>query len=237
MSKRRVVVTGLGIVSPLGSTVETVWASVLAGRSGIVPISTFDASMFNTRFAGAVQGFEVADYLSAKEARRMDPFMHYGMGAGVQAMTDSGLDLARTNLERCGAVMGSGIGGLAGIEAEVTTWNATRNPKKISPFYIPSTIINMVSGHLSIRYGLKGPNLAIVTACTTSTHAVGVAHRCIQYGDADVMIAGGSEMASTPTALGGFSQARALSEPCCSRNSTMPRRAARVSMRKSSASA
>ena len=212
MSKRRVVVTGLGIVSPLGSTVETVWASVLAGRSGIVPISTFDASMFNTRFAGAVQGFEVADYLSAKEARRMDPFMHYGMGAGVQAMTDSGLDLPRTNLERCGAVMGSGIGGLAGIEAEVTTWNATRNPKKISPFYIPSTIINMVSGHLSIRYGLKGPNLAIVTACTTSTHAVGVAHRCIQYGDADVMIAGGSEMASTPTALGGFSQARALSE-------------------------
>lgn len=212
MSKRRVVVTGLGIVSPLGSAVEPVWQAVLAGRSGITPITTFDASMFNTRFAGAVQGFTVTDYLSPKEARRMDPFMHYGMGAGVQAMTDSGLDLAKADLERFGAVMGSGIGGLAGIEAEVTTWNETRNPKKISPFYIPSTIINMVSGHLSIRYGLKGPNLAVVTACTTSTHAIGIAHRCIQYGDADMMIAGGSEMASTPTALGGFSQARALSE-------------------------
>ena len=211
MSKRRVVVTGLGIVSPLGSAVEPVWQAVLAGRSGITPITTFDASMFNTRFAGAVQGFTVTDYLSPKEARRMDPFMHYGMGAGVQAMTDSGLDLAKADLERFGAVMGSGIGGLAGIEAEVTTWNETRNPKKISPFYIPSTIINMVSGHLSIRYGLKGPNLAVVTACTTSTHAIGIAHRCIQYGDADFFLAGGTYLASTPPALGGFSTARALS--------------------------
>jgi 3-oxoacyl-[acyl-carrier-protein] synthase II len=212
VSKRRVVVTGLGIVSPVGSTIASAWEAVLAGRSGIRPITSFDVQNFATRFAGTVQGFDVAAYLPPKEARRMDPFMHLGMGAGIQAVTDSGLDFSKANLERCGAVMGSGIGGLVGIEAEVTNWNATKSPRKISPFYIPSTIINMVSGHLSIRYGLKGPNLAVVTACTTSTHALGLAARCIQYGDADVMIAGGSEVASTPTALAGFSQSKALSE-------------------------
>jgi 3-oxoacyl-[acyl-carrier-protein] synthase II len=212
VSKRRVVVTGLGIVSPVGSTIASAWEAILAGKSGITPITAFDVSAFATKFAGAVQGFDVTAYLPPKEARRMDPFMHLGMGAGVQAVTDSGLDFAKEDTERCGAVMGSGIGGLVGIEAEVTTWNTSKNPRKISPFYIPSTIINMVSGHLSIRYGLKGPNLAVVTACTTSTHAIGLAARCIQYGDADVMIAGGSEVASTPTALAGFSQSKALSE-------------------------
>ena len=142
----------------------------------------------------------------------MDPFMHYGMGAGIQAAADSGLDFAKENGDRCGAIMGSGIGGLAGIEDEAITWERTHNPKKTSPFYIPSTIGNMVAGHLSIRFGLRGPNLGVVSACTTSTHAIGLAMRCIQYGDADIIIAGGSECATTPTALAGFSQAKALSE-------------------------
>jgi 3-oxoacyl-[acyl-carrier-protein] synthase II len=212
LSKRRVAVTGLGIVSPLGSSIESAWRAALEGQSGIGPITRFDASAFPTRFAGEVRGFDASQYVSPKEARRMDAFMHYGVAAGVQAVTDSGLDFSRLDAARCGAIMGSGIGGLEGIEKQVAEYLATRNPRKISPFYIPSTIINMIAGHLSIRYGLKGPNLAVVTACTTSTHALGLAMRCIQYGDADVMIAGGAEMASTPTALGGFAQAKALSE-------------------------
>ena len=176
MSKRRVVVTGLGIVSPVGSDIATAWAAILAGKSGIKPITRIDATPFATRFAGEVEGFDVATYISPKEARRMDPFMHYGMGAGIQAVADSGLDFAKENGDRCGAIMGSGIGGLAGIEDEAITWERTHNPKKTSPFYIPSTIGNMVAGHLSIRFGLRGPNLGVVSACTTSTHAIGFAH-------------------------------------------------------------
>jgi 3-oxoacyl-[acyl-carrier-protein] synthase II len=212
VSKRRVVVTGLGIVSPVGSELNTAWAAILAGQSGIKPITRIDVTPFATRFAGEVSGFDVASYISSKEARRMDPFMHYGMGAGIQAVADSGLDFTKENGEVCGAIMGSGIGGLAGIEDEAITWERTHNPKKTSPFYIPSTIGNMVAGHLSIRFGLKGPNLGVVSACTTSTHAIGFGMRCIQYGDADIIIAGGSECATTPTALAGFSQAKALSE-------------------------
>jgi 3-oxoacyl-[acyl-carrier-protein] synthase II len=212
VSKRRVVVTGLGIVSPVGSTVQSAWGAILEGKSGIGPIERFDVSTFPTRFAGEVRDFDVSKYMSPKEARRMDPFMHYGLGAGVQAAEDSGVDFGKLDLARCGAIMGSGIGGLEGIEHTVTDYIASKNPRKISPFYIPSTIINMIAGHLSIRYGLRGPNLAVVTACTTSTHALGLAARTIQYGDADLMLAGGAEMATTPTALGGFAQAKALSE-------------------------
>ncbi len=212
MSKRRVVVTGLGIVSPVGSDVTTAWSSILAGQSGIKPITRIDVSAFATKFAGEVSGFDVTQYITAKDARRMDPFMHYGMGAGIQAVADSGIDFTKENGERAGAIMGSGIGGLAGIEDEAITWERTHNPKKTSPFYIPSTIGNMVAGHLSIRFGLRGPNLGVVSACTTSTHAIGLAMRSIQYGDADIIIAGGSECATTPTALAGFSQAKALSE-------------------------
>ena len=212
MSKRRVVVTGLGIVSPVGSDVATAWSAILAGQSGIKPITRIDVSAFATKFAGEVSGFDVTQYITAKDARRMDPFMHYGMGAGIQAVADSGIDFTKENGERAGAIMGSGIGGLAGIEDEAITWERTHNPKKTSPFYIPSTIGNMVAGHLSIRFGLRGPNLGVVSACTTSTHAIGLAMRSIQYGDADIIIAGGSECATTPTALAGFSQAKALSE-------------------------
>jgi 3-oxoacyl-[acyl-carrier-protein] synthase II len=212
VSKRRVVVTGLGIVSPVGSTVQVAWDAILRGQSGIGPIQRFDVSAFPTRFGGEVRDFDVTKYLSPKEARRMDPFMHYGLGAGVQAVEDSGADFGKLDVTRCGAIMGSGIGGLEGIEHTVTDYVTTKNPRKISPFYIPSTIINMIAGHLSIRYGLRGPNLAVVTACTTSTHALGLAARTIQYGDADLMLAGGAEMATTPTALGGFAQAKALSE-------------------------
>jgi len=212
VTKRRVVVTGLGIVSPVGNSVPSAWEAILKGQSGIGPIKRFDASPFPTRFAGEVRDFDVGRYMSPKEARRMDEFMHYGLAAGVQAVEDSGIELARLDLTRCGTIMGSGIGGREGIEHQVTEYVATKNPRKISPFYIPSTIINMIAGHLSIRYGLRGPNLAVVTACTTSTHALGLAARTIQYGDADLMVAGGAEMASTPTALGGFAQAKALSE-------------------------
>jgi 3-oxoacyl-[acyl-carrier-protein] synthase II len=204
-------VTGLGIVCPLGSTVPDAWAAILRGESGIGPITRFDVSAFPTKFGGAVRGFDVTQYMQPKEARRMDEFMHYGLAAGVQAVQDAGCDFAKLDVNRCGVVMGSGIGGLHTIEAEHSAFLSAMSPRKISPFYIPSTIINMISGHLSIRYGLRGPNLGIVTACTTSTHALGVAARCIQYGDADLLIAGGSEMATTPTGLGGFGQAKALS--------------------------
>jgi len=202
----------MGLICPLGGTVADSWAAILQGKSGIGPITRFDVAAFPTRFGGAVRGFDVEQYMSAKDARRMDEFMHYGIAAGVQAVADSGADFERLDRERCGVVTGAGIGGLWTIEATHESYvESGRNPRKISPFYIPSTIINMISGHLSIRYGLRGPNLGVVTACTTSTHALGLGARAIQYGDADFILAGGSEMATTPTGVGGFGQAKALS--------------------------
>ncbi|HSC08176.1 MAG TPA: beta-ketoacyl-ACP synthase II [Steroidobacteraceae bacterium] len=212
MTRRRVVVTGLGIVSPVGSTVASAWEAICAGRSGIGPITRFDVSAFATRFGGSVQGFQIEDYLTPKEARKMDPFMHYGFGAAVQAIKDANLEVTEANAQRIGVVMGAGIGGLDTIEETSAKYLETKSPRKISPFFIPGSIINMVSGHVSIRYGMQGPNLAVVTACTTSTHAVGLAARAIQYGDADVMVAGGAEMATTPLGLGGFCAVKALSE-------------------------
>jgi 3-oxoacyl-[acyl-carrier-protein] synthase II len=211
VSKRRVVVTGLGIVSPVGSTVDSAWDAVLNGRSGIGPVTRFDVSNFPTRFGGAVKDFDVAQYIPPKEARRMDEFMHYGVAAGIQAVTDSGIDFSKTDATLCGAVCGAGIGGLWTIEEDHSAYLAANSPRKISPFFIPASIINMIAGHLSIKYGLKGPNLGVVTACTTSTHAIGLGMRTIQYGDADVIIAAGGEMATTRTGLGGFGQAKALS--------------------------
>ncbi|MGH8210594.1 MAG: beta-ketoacyl-ACP synthase II [Steroidobacteraceae bacterium] len=211
MSKRRVVVTGLGIVSPVGSTVKSAWEAVLKGESGIGPITRFDVAAFPVRFGGAVRGFEVSEYISPKDARRMDEFMHYGVAAGMQAMVDSGLDVSKVDANRCGAVCGAGIGGLGTIEEEYGSYLKGGSPRKISPFFVPATIVNMIAGHLSIKYGLKGPNLGVVTACTTSTHAIGLGMRTIQYGDADMMIAGGGEMATTVCGLGSFGQAKALS--------------------------
>jgi 3-oxoacyl-[acyl-carrier-protein] synthase II len=211
VSKRRVVVTGLGVVSPVGSTVQSAWDAILRGQSGIGPVTRFDVSNFPVRFGGQVQGFDVAEYISVKEARRMDDFMHYGVAAGVQAVTDSGIDFAKCDADRCGAVCGAGIGGLWTIENEYSEYLKAMSPRKISPFFVPATIINMIAGHLSIRFGLKGPNLGVVTACTTSTHAIGLGMRTIQYGDADVIIAGGGEMATTRCGLGSFGQAKALS--------------------------
>ena len=210
MSKRRVVITGLGLVCPLGSTVEDAWQATLRGESGIGPITRFDVTGFPVRFGGAVRGFDLNAYLPPKEARRMDPFMHYGIAAGVQAVADSGADFNKLDVDRCGVVMGAGIGGLSTIESEHDAYLAG-GVRRISPFYIPGSIINMLAGHLSIRFGLRGPNLGVVTACTTSTHALGLAARCIQYGDADLVLSGGAEMGTTPTAIGGFSQAKALS--------------------------
>jgi 3-oxoacyl-[acyl-carrier-protein] synthase II len=211
LSKRRVVVTGLGIVSPVGSTVATAWDNVVNGVSGIAPITRFDVSDFPCRFGGAVKDFSLEKYLTPKEARRMDEFMHYGIAAGVDAMADSGIDLSKVDLDRFGVITGSGIGGLSTIEEVHKAYLEENNPRKITPFFVPSTIINMISGHLSIRFGLRGPNLGVVTACTTSTHAVGIAMRTIQYGDADIVLAGGSEMATCALGLGGFGQAKALS--------------------------
>jgi 3-oxoacyl-[acyl-carrier-protein] synthase II len=212
VSKRRVVVTGLGIVSPVGSTVPTAWDAIVSGQSGIGPIKRFDVSAFPVRFGGEVRGFELDKYITPKEARRMDPFMHYGVAAGMQAVADSGIDFTKTDPQRCGAVCGAGIGGLWTIETEYGEYlKAGNNPRKISPFFVPASIVNMIAGHLSIKYNLKGPNLGIVTACTTSTHAIGLGMRTIQYGDADVIVAGGGEMATTACGLGGFGQAKALS--------------------------
>ena len=211
MSKRRVVITGLGVVSPVGSTVQSAWDAILRGESGIAPVTRFDVSAFPTRFGGAVREFDVAQYMPTKEARRMDEFMHYGVAAGIQAVSDSGIDFSKTDPTRAGAVCGSGIGGLWTIEEDFEAYLKAMNPRKISPFFVPATIINMIAGHLSIRYGLKGPNLGVVTACTTSTHAIGLGMRSIQYGDADVIIAGGGEMATTRCGLGSFGQAKALS--------------------------
>ncbi|KQR86106.1 3-oxoacyl-ACP synthase [Burkholderia sp. Leaf177] len=211
MSRRRVVVTGLGLISPVGNTVADGWANLVAGKSGIGEITKFDTANFSTRFAGEVKGFNVEDYMPAKEARHMDTFIHYGIAAGVQAMQDSGLEITEENSERVGVVVGSGIGGLPMIEATQTEL-LNRGPRRVSPFFVPASIINMISGHLSIRFGLKGPNLAIVTACTTGLHCIGEGSRLIEYGDADVMICGGSEATVSPLGIGGFAAARALSQ-------------------------
>ncbi|RPH45639.1 MAG: beta-ketoacyl-[acyl-carrier-protein] synthase II, partial [Lysobacterales bacterium] len=211
MSSRRVVVTGLGIVSPVGSTVDAAWKNVLAGQSGIGAITRFDVSAFPVRFGGAVADFEAEKYLAAKDSRKMDPFMHYGYAAAADALKDSGVEVTPANSQRIGVAMGAGIGGLDTIEDNYEKYAETKSPRKISPFFVPGSIINMISGHVSINFKLRGPNIATVTACTTSTHAIGLAMRLIQYGDADVMIAGAGEMATTPLGLGSFCQARALS--------------------------
>lgn len=208
--QRRVVVTGLGCVAPVGNTVADAWTALVAGKSGIATITKFDATPFTTHFAGEVKGFNIEDYIPAKEARHMDTFIHYGMAAGIQAIQDSGLTVTETNAERIGVIIGSGIGGLPLIEETIADMT-NRGPRRISPFFVPASIINMISGNLSIKYGLRGPNLAIVTACTTGLHSIGAAGRMIEYGDADVMIAGGAEATVSPLGLGGFASARALS--------------------------
>ena len=210
MSKRRVVITGLGIISPVGIGIPGVWQNIVAGKSGITRISQFDASPFACQVAGEVKDFDVTQYLPAKDARRMDRFIHFGLVAGIEALKDSGLAVTEQNSERIGVNIGSGIGGLPMIEDTHNDYLAG-GPRKISPFFIPGSIINMISGNLSVMYGLKGPNLAMVSACTTGTHCIGESARIIEYGDADVMIAGGSEYATTGTAVGGFCAARALS--------------------------
>jgi len=210
LSRRRVVITGLGIVSPVGNSVAEAWANILAGKSGITKISRFDASRLSCQIVGEVKDFDLSQYLERKEARHMDTFIHYGMAAGIQAMRDCGIEVTSENADRIGVNIGSGIGGLQMIEQTQRELLAG-GPRKISPFFIPSTIINMISGNLSIKYGLKGPNLAMVTACTTATHCIGESGRLIEYGDCDVMIAGGAEAVVTELAMGGFAQARALS--------------------------
>ena len=210
MGKRRVVVTGLGVISPVGLNVEENWRHLCAGRSGISRVTYFDASGFPSQIAGEVRGFDVTRYLSDKEARRMDRFIQLGMAGGIDAVKDAGLDVAKLDAERIGVHIGSGIGGVQTIE-ETTKTYAERGPRRISPFYVPASIINMISGHLSILFGFQGPNLAMVTACSTATHAIGDAGRLIEYGDADVMIAGGAEAAITPTSMAGFGNAKALS--------------------------
>ncbi len=210
MSRRRVAVTGLGIVCPVGNTVEVAWQNLVAGTPGIGPITRFDAAPFACRIAGEVKGFDVSAYLPPKEARHMDLFIHYGLAAAIQAWKDCGLEVSEANAERIGVNMGSGIGGLPRIE-ETHTELTQRGPRRVSPFFVPASIINMISGHMSILYGMKGPNLAVVTACTTGLHAVGQAARLIEYGDADVMVAGGAEATISPLGVGGFAAARALS--------------------------
>lgn len=210
MTKRRVVITGLGAVSPVGLTVQASWESVVAGKSGIAKITNFDISSFPSQIAGQIKGFDVKQYLSTKDAKKMDPFIHYGIAAATQAIEDAGLEITETNAERIGVAIGAGIGGLPGIEKGHNAY-LKAGVRKISPFFVPANIINMISGNLSVKYGLKGPNYAIVTACSTGTHNIGNAARLIQYGDADVMIAGGAEMASSEMGMGGFGAARALS--------------------------
>jgi 3-oxoacyl-[acyl-carrier-protein] synthase II len=214
MTRRRVVVTGLGLISPVGNSVAEGWSNILAGRSGIGAITKFDASNFACQFAGEVKGFNVEDYFPAKEARHMDTFIHYGLAASMQAVRDSGLPtgdaLSEEMAERIGCLVGSGIGGLPLIEATHAELTA-RGPRRVSPFFVPASIINMISGHVSIKFGFQGPNLAIVTACTTGLHCIGTAGRLIEYGDVDVMIAGGAESTVSPLGVGGFAAARALS--------------------------
>ena len=214
MSRRRVVVTGLGLISPVGNTVAEGWANLVAGRSGIANITRFDASAFACKIAGEVKGFNVEDYIPGKEARHMDTFIHYGMAAAIQAVRDAGLPtndaLTEETAERIGCMVGSGIGGLPMIEQTDGEYRE-RGPRRISPFFVPASIINMISGHVSIHFGFQGPNLAIVTACTTGLHCIGEAGRMIEYGDADVMVAGGAESTVSPLGIGGFASARALS--------------------------
>lgn len=212
MSSRRVVVTGLGLVSPVGNTVETAWNALCNGQSGIGLVTEFDVSQLATRIAGEIRDFEVTDYISGKDARRFDKFMHYGLAASQDAMSEAGLMEPASGIdpERVGFAIGAGIGGIASIEKNMLIYR-DKGPRRVSPFYIPGSIVNMVSGVLSINYGFKGPNIAVVTACTTSTHNIGLAARMIQYGDADVMVAGGAEYATTPTAMAGFISAKAMS--------------------------
>jgi len=210
VSKRRVVITGLGIVSPVGNTVAEAWENIRAGRGGIRLVDSFDTANFPVRFGGTVLGFDVTQYVSSKDVKKMDPFIHYGVAAGCQAIADAGLEITEANAERIGVAIGSGIGGLHTIEKQHSAL-LDGGARKVSPFFVPASIINMISGNLSIMHGLKGPNIAIVTACTTGTHNIGEAARTIAYGDADVMVAGGAEMATTPLGLNGFAAARALS--------------------------
>lgn len=210
MARKRVVVTGLGLVTPVGNTVDESWANITAGNSGIALIDDFDTSGFNTRFGGSVKAFDISPYLNPKDARKMDLFIQYGMAAGAQAISDSGIECTEDNAERIGVAIGSGIGGLPMIEHNHSALLKS-GPRRISPFFVPGSIINMISGNIAIQHGFKGPNIAITTACTTGTHNIGYSARTIAYGDADVMICGGAEMATTPLGLGGFSAARALS--------------------------
>ncbi|MBX7230433.1 MAG: beta-ketoacyl-ACP synthase II [Burkholderiaceae bacterium] len=210
LKHRRVVVTGLGIVSPVGNDVSSAWNNIVAGKSGIRKISTFDASAFSTQIAGEVMDFNVEDYIPAKEARHLATFIHYGLAAGIQAWKDCGLEISEANADRVGVCIGSGIGGLPTIEQSHSDYLA-KGARRISPFFVPSSIINMISGHLSIIYGMQGPNLAVVTACTTGLHCIGEAARIIEYGDADVMAAGGAESSVSPLGIGGFASMRALS--------------------------
>ncbi|MGE6315834.1 beta-ketoacyl-ACP synthase II [Shewanella baltica] len=210
MSKRRVVVTGLGLVTPVGNTVDTTWKALLSGKSGIAPITKFDASEFTTRFSGSVKDFDVEQYLTKKDARKMDLFIQYGMAAGIQAIQDSGLDMSKENPGRVGTAIGAGMGGMWLIEQNHSAL-LNGGPRKVSPFFVPSTIINMISGHLSIMFGMKGPNFAVTTACTTGVHNIGFAARTIAYGDADVMVAGGAEDVTSPLGVAGFGAAKALS--------------------------
>ncbi|MBE9561954.1 MAG: beta-ketoacyl-ACP synthase II [Proteobacteria bacterium] len=210
MTKRRVVVTGVAAISPVGLTAQESWDNVLAGKTGIATITGFDTANFASQIAGQVKGFDISKYLSVKEARKMDVFIHYGIAAGTQAIEDAGLEITETNAERIGISIGSGIGGLPGIEKGYSAY-LKNGPRRISPFFVPSNIINMIAGNLSVKFGIKGPNYAISTACSTGTHSIGNAARLIEYGDADIMIAGGAEMATCPMGLGGFAAARALS--------------------------
>jgi 3-oxoacyl-[acyl-carrier-protein] synthase II len=210
MSKKRVVITGLGIVSPVGNTVNDAWNNILAGKSGITNITAIDTTDQAVKFGGTIKEFDVSNYISPKDAKKMDIFIHYGMAAGIQAVEDSGIEANEENADRIGVAIGAGVGGLGTIEATADLYRE-KGPRRISPFFVPSSIINMISGNLSIKYGFKGPNFAIVTACTTGTHNIGDAARIIEYGDADVMIAGGAEMSTTNCGLGGFASARALS--------------------------
>jgi len=210
LSKRRVVVTGLGLLTPVGNTVEESWKNIVAGKSGIAPITAFDASQFSTRISGSVKNFDATEYLSVKDIKKMDTFIHFGIAAGIQALDDSGVEVTEENAHRIGVAIGSGIGGLPTIEKDRDAY-VSGGPRKISPFFVPSSIINMVSGNLSIMRGLKGPNISIVSACTTGAHNIGDAARMISYGDADIMVAGGAEMATSALGVGGFAAARALS--------------------------
>ena len=207
---RRIVITGLGIVCPVGNTIAQAWPNIVAGRSGIGPITAFDASNFAARISGSIKGLDLDQYITPKEARKMDPFIHYGMAAGIQAIEDSGIVVTEQNSRRIGLIIGSGIGGLPGIEKGYQAF-LDGGPRKISPFFVPSNIINMIGGNLSIKYGIRGPNYAIVSACSTGAHCIGQAARTIERGDVDVVIAGGSEFATSPTGVGGFASARALS--------------------------